>query len=78
VTFEIGDAEWVSRPVVRISTDGRTWEDVPAEASLPDAVVSLYRDPRAGRGAVRFEPRAARFVRLPATLPARRGLLDVL
>jgi hypothetical protein len=78
VTFEIADAEWVSRPVVRVSTDGRTWEDVAAEASLPDAVVSLYRDPRGGRGAIRFAPRVARFVRLQVRLPARRGALEVL
>ncbi len=77
VTFEIADAEWLSRPVVRVSTDGQTWEDVAAEASLPDAVVSLYRDPRSGRGAIRFAPRVARFVRLPARLPARRGVLEV-
>jgi hypothetical protein len=78
VTFEISDAEWLSRPVVRVSADGRTWEEVSAEASLPDAVVSLYADPRAGRGAVRFAPRVARFVRLPSRLPVRRGLLEVL
>jgi catechol 2,3-dioxygenase-like lactoylglutathione lyase family enzyme len=78
VTFEIADEEWVDRPLVRVSTDGQAWEDVPAEASLPDAVLSLYLDPRAGRGVVRFSPRAARFVRLDARLPARRGVLEAL
>jgi hypothetical protein len=78
VTFEISDAEWVSRPVVHASTDGREWEDVPAEAPLADAVLSLYRDPRAGRGVVWFAPRTARFLRLDAHLPARHGLLEAL
>jgi hypothetical protein len=78
VTFEISDAEWVSRPVVRASTDGREWEDVSAEAPLADAVLSLYRDPRAGRGVVWFAPRTARFLRLDTHLPARPGLLEAL
>ncbi len=78
LTFEIADAEWVSRPVVRVSTNGREWEEVSAEASLPDAVLSLYRDPRAGRGVVRFAPRAARFLRVDPRLPARPGLLEAL
>ncbi len=77
VVFEIADAEWVSRPRVRVSADGREWEDVPAEASLPDAVLSLYRDPRAARGEVRFGPRVTRFVRLDPRLPARPGALEV-
>ncbi len=77
VAFEIGDGDWVSRPRVRVSVDGRTWEDVTAEASLPDAVLSLYRDPRTGRGAVRFSPRPARFLWLDPRLPARPGALEV-
>jgi hypothetical protein len=78
VVFEIEDSEWVDRPLVRVSTDGQAWEGVPAEASLPDAVLSLYHDPRAGRGVVRFSPRSARFVRLDPRLPARPGLLEAL
>jgi hypothetical protein len=78
VTFEIADEEWLDRPHVRVSADGREWEDVPAEASLPDAVLSLYRDPRTARGAVRFSPRSVRFVRLDPRLPARHVALEVL
>ena len=77
VVFEIGDGEWVSRPRVRVSVDGRDWEDVAAEASLPDAVLSLYRDPRTGRGEVRFSPRLARLLWLDPRLPARSGALEV-
>ncbi len=77
VAFEIGDGEWVSQPRVRVSTDGRQWEDVPAEASLPDAVLSLYRDPRTGRGEVHFPPRPARLLWLDPRLPARPGALEV-
>jgi hypothetical protein len=77
-TFEIADAEWVSRPVVRVSTNGSDWEEVPAEASLPDAVLALYRDPRAARAAVRFPPRSVRFVRLDPRLPVRHAPLEVL
>jgi len=48
-----------------------------AEASLADATLSLYRDPRAGRGEVRFPPLLARRIRIAPGLPARPGLLEI-
>ena len=64
-------------PAVEVSLDGTTWEPVEATASLADATLSLYRDPRHGRGEVRFTPREVRFLRLDARLPARPGALEV-
>jgi hypothetical protein len=77
VVFELSDAPWIARPSVEVSLDGTTWEPVEATASLADATLSLYRDPRHGRGEVRFAPRAVRFLRLDARLPGRRGALEV-
>jgi hypothetical protein len=76
VAFELSDAPWIEEPLVQVSLDGSTWERVPARASLADATLSLYRDPRHGRGEVRFEPRLARFVRVDPRLPAREGALE--
>ena len=53
------------------------WERVEASSSLADATLALYRDPRHGRGEVRFAPRAARFLRLDPGLPARAGALEI-
>jgi hypothetical protein len=77
VAFELSDAPWIARPSVRASLDGTTWETLEASASLADATLSLYRDPRHGRGEVRFAPRPLRFLRLEAPLPARPGVLEV-
>jgi hypothetical protein len=77
VAFELSDAPWVDRPRVEASLDGATFEPVEAGASLADATVSLYRDPRHGRGEVRFAPRDALFLRLDPSLPARPGALEV-
>jgi hypothetical protein len=77
VVFELSDAPWIARPSVEVSLDGRAWDPVPATASLADATLSLYRDPRHGRGEVRFAPRDVRFLRLDARLPARRDALEV-
>ena len=77
VTFEIGDAEWISDPWVDVSPDGVTWERVIAQASLADAVVSLVIDPRHGQGEVRFAARTARWVRLDPRVPARPPLVWV-
>jgi hypothetical protein len=77
VAFELSDAPWVARPSVEASLDGTTWEAVEATASLGDATLSLYRDPRHGRGEVRFAPRPVRFLRLDPRLPARGGVLEV-
>ncbi len=77
VVFELSDAPWIARPSAEVSLDGTTWEPVEATASLADATLSLYRDPRHGRGEVRFAPRAVRFLRLDARLPGRRGALEV-
>ena len=75
VSFEISDAPWVSSPRLEVSRDGREWQRVPAAASLADATLALYRDPRHGRGVVRFPPTPARFVRVDGRLPARPGPL---
>jgi hypothetical protein len=77
VAFELSEAPWVDRPGVEASMDGVTFEPVTARASLADATLSLYRDPRHGRGEVRFAPRPLRFLRLEAPLPARPGVLEV-
>jgi hypothetical protein len=75
VAFEVSDAPWVARPRVTLSVDGRQWQAVSATASLAEATLSLYRDPRHGLGFVRFAPATARLVRLDAGLPARPGAL---
>jgi hypothetical protein len=77
VAFELSDAPWVAPPIVEASLDGVLFEPVDARASLADATLSLYRDPRRGRGEVRFSPREARFLRLDPRLPARPGALEV-
>ena len=53
------------------------WEPVDAQASLADATLSLYRDPRHARGEVRFALREVRLFRLDPGLPARRGTLEI-
>ena len=73
----LGRRRGSARPSVEASLDGLAWEPVEASASLADATLSLYRDPRHGRGEVRFAPRAARFLRLDPSLPARGGALEV-
>jgi hypothetical protein len=75
VTFETSDAPWVAAPRVEVSSDGRRWRAIEARASLADATLALYRDPRRGLGELRFEPVAARYLRLDPRLPARRGAL---
>jgi hypothetical protein len=77
VSFEASDAEWVAAPQVEASIDGVSWEAVEARSSLADATLSLYRDPRHGRGEVRFAPRSVRLLRLDPRLPARGGTLEV-
>jgi hypothetical protein len=77
LSFEISDAPWVAQPRIEVSPDGQEWRAVPASASLADATLALYRDPRQGRGVVRFEPTRARFVRADGRLPARAGALRV-
>lgn len=77
VVFAVGDGAWLDAPSVRVSQDGREWNAVAATASLADATLSLYDDPRAGRGAVRFPSVTARYLWLDPRLPARRGALEV-
>jgi hypothetical protein len=77
VAFELSDAPWVERPTVEASADGLTWEAIEATASLADATLSLYHDPRHGRGELRLRPREVRFLRLDPRLPARGGALEV-
>jgi hypothetical protein len=77
IVFELSEEPWVGQPSVEVSRDGVEFEPVEAEASLADATLSLYRDPRRGRGEVRFGPREALFVRLDPRLPARPGAFEV-
>jgi hypothetical protein len=76
VSFELGEQRWIERPLLEVSEDGGRWERVEARASLADAVVSLTKDPRRGRGEVRFPPRSARYVRLDPRLPLRPGPIE--
>jgi hypothetical protein len=76
VVFAMGDGPWLDAPSVRVSLDGRHWNAVPATASLADATLSLYQDPRTGRGAVHFPTVTARYLWLDPRLPARRGPLE--
>jgi hypothetical protein len=73
VVFELSEAPWLTAPAVSVSRDGRSWQPVEARADLANAVVSLYEDPRRGRGEVRFAPTRTRFLRLDLALPARLG-----
>jgi hypothetical protein len=76
VVFEVSDADWVARPRVAVSLDKQAWKDVDATASLADATLSLMKEPRHGRGEVRFAPQTTRFLRLDPRLPARPGILE--
>jgi hypothetical protein len=77
LVFELGDGPWPKDPRVAVSLDGETWEEVQARASLADAALSLYRDPRHARGALRFAPQEARMLRIDRGLPVRHGALEV-
>ena len=77
IAFELSDAEWIARPRLEASDDGVVWKRLEATASLADATLSLYRDPKRGRGEIRFAPVRARMLRLDARLPARGGALEV-
>ncbi len=48
IVFPVGDGPWPPQPRVQVSDDGAQWEEVEATASLADATLSLYRDPRRG------------------------------
>ncbi len=77
VVFELSDAEWVARPVVDTSEDGLAWRRVEATASLADATLSLYHDPRGARGELRLPPQRTRWLRLDRRLPVRPGLVEI-
>jgi hypothetical protein len=77
VVFEVDDRPWIARPRLEVSADAISWKSVPSSASLADAALGLYRDPRHGRGEVRFAAVEARYLRLEAALPARAGSLGV-
>jgi hypothetical protein len=76
VVFELDDREWRMHPLIQSSADGLDWRPLEARASLADATLSLYRDPRHARGALSFAPLETRFLRLDPELPARRGVLE--
>jgi hypothetical protein len=75
VVFELDDRPWLAAPTLEVSSDGRSWRPWPAAASLADAALALYADPRRGRGALRFPEVSARYLRLDPALPARHGAL---
>jgi hypothetical protein len=75
--FELSDDPWLATPEVGVSDDGSTWRAVGGRASLADATLSLYRDPRHGIGAVVMPPTSARYVRVGPGLPARRTSLAI-
>jgi hypothetical protein len=77
IAFVLSDAPWVARPRVEVSRDGVSFFAVEAAASLADATLSLYQDPRSGRGEIRFPPGLLRAVRIGPGLPARPGALEV-
>jgi hypothetical protein len=77
IVFELDDRPWQDRPRVEASRDGLEWTPLEARASLAEATLALYRDPRHGRGAVRFPVVTARWLRLDPALPARPGPLGV-
>ncbi len=77
VAFELADAEWVARPTLQTSDDGVAWQPVEATASLADATLSLYRDPRGARGELRLRPLRTRLLRLDRRLPLRPGVVEV-
>jgi hypothetical protein len=78
IVFELDDGPWPDRPRVESSLDGQAWDDVETALSLADAALSLYRDPRRGRAALRFAPREARFLRVGRDVPLRPGALEIL
>jgi hypothetical protein len=71
IGFEVDDRPWVAHPRIQASLDGVRWAAVDSQASLADATLALYADPRRGRGQVQFEPVAARYLRVDRRLPAR-------
>jgi len=73
----LGDGPFLPRPRLEASLDGTRWEEALARASLADATLSLYRDPRGGLAEVRFPPREALLLRLDARFPCRPGTLWV-
>jgi hypothetical protein len=77
IAFALDDRAWLERPSVLATADGASWEPLDAVASLADATLSLYADPRNGHGEIRFEPRSARAFRIDARLPARLAPLEV-
>jgi len=78
IVFELSDTPWRQRVELRLSSDGVAWTRATAVASLADAALALYRDPRHGRAELRLAPPAVtRFVWLPPELPARAGALVV-
>jgi hypothetical protein len=77
IAFALDDRPWLPHPSVLATADGASWEPLDAVASLADATLSLYADPRRARGEIRFAPRPARAFRVDARLPARQAPLEV-
>jgi hypothetical protein len=77
VVFEPSEEPWIEQPRISVSIDGLAWSEVPARASLADAVLSLMKDPERGLAEVQIPRQTARFVLVDRRLPARRGALSV-
>jgi hypothetical protein len=77
VSFVLGDGPWVAVPGLEVSSDGLSWQSVPATASLADATLSSMRDPRHARGELRFSTVEARLLRLDPRLPAAAQVIGV-
>jgi hypothetical protein len=77
VSFVLGDGPWVAVPGLEVSSDGLSWQSVPATASHADATLSSMRDPRHARGELRFSTVDARLLRLDPRLPAAAQVIGV-
>jgi hypothetical protein len=73
LAFALENDPWIAAPRLACSLDGESWREVNACASLADATLSLYRDPRQGYGEIRFSPMRARYLRIDPLLPVRDG-----
>jgi hypothetical protein len=77
VSFVLDDRPWIEAPGLEASSDGLSWQSVPATASLADATLSSMRDPRHARGELRFATVEARLLRLDPRLPAAPQAIGV-
>ncbi|MBN2369489.1 MAG: hypothetical protein JXO72_03295 [Vicinamibacteria bacterium] len=74
IVFALENDPWMVAPRLAHSLDGVSWNETEGRASLADATLSLYRDPRQGYGEIRFTPVHARFLRIDPLVPVRDGI----